>query len=384
MRRKTTQETIADFREVHGDRYDYSKVDYMGARTKVTIGCPKHGDFEQTPDRHKNGQGCRRCYGLGGKTTSETIADFRRVHGDRYDYSRVEYVKSKTKVTIGCDIHGDFKQTPASHRSGNGCPKCGGGVKRTTQEAIADFQKVHGDRYDYSRVKYAGNNAKVTIICYIHGDFDQLPSHHKRGSGCPGCVGNKKKTATGVIADFRGVHGDRYDYSKVEYVNNSTKVTIGCEIHGGFEQTPANHQTGVGCPNCAEYGYNPAKPAIMYLVLVNHKRTGVTSVKIGITGMTVARRYANDERYNLIDTLWESPRMPGHIVERSESAVIDYIKRRQIAAEGSQEMVKPGACLDSLIDAIQLTEAGRTITHECLPTVTVEAKQLDLPVWDFT
>jgi len=126
-----TERALVKFREVHGDRYDYSKVEYVSAKKKVVIVCPDHGEFEKTPDNHKRGQGCPTCGRIersqrkieGKKKT--VITDFRKVHGDRYDYSKVEYVKSLQKVTIICPDHDEFEQTPNSHLSGSGCPQCG-------------------------------------------------------------------------------------------------------------------------------------------------------------------------------------------------------------------------------------------------------------------
>lgn len=124
----------------------------------------------------------------------EWIEKARKVHGDRYDYSKVEYVDAHTKVTITCPIHGDFIQTPNSHLNGGGCPKCGGSMKLTTQEFIARARKIHGDKYDYSKVDYINANTKVCIICPIHGEFWQTPSKHLNGRGCNECgIKNEQK-----------------------------------------------------------------------------------------------------------------------------------------------------------------------------------------------
>ena len=129
--KKTLEETIADFREVHGDRYDYSKVDYVNVHTKVTIICPEHGEFWQRPSSHKGGFGCHEC-GMNLQkdryrqnfTTKKFIKQFQKAHGDRYDYSKVDYVDSKTKVVIICPEHGEFTQLIFNHRKGQRCPEC--------------------------------------------------------------------------------------------------------------------------------------------------------------------------------------------------------------------------------------------------------------------
>jgi hypothetical protein len=185
------------------------------------------------------------------KTTEQFIRDAIKVHGDRYDYSNVLYVSTHTKIIIICKQHGEYKQEPASHLSKNGCPKCARNIKKTTKEFIQDAIKVHGDRYDYSNVKYVNNRTKIMIICKIHGKFEQCPDHHiLRKHGCPKCGGSMKKTTEQFIQDAVKVHGDRYDYSDVKYVNDKTKVTISCRIHGSFIQIPSDHLQMKGCMKC--------------------------------------------------------------------------------------------------------------------------------------
>ena len=246
---------IKQFREVHGATYDYSKVEYVHGKTKVTIICPKHGhgEFEQLPPNHKNCHGCPKCVGQG-LTTEEVIKQFREVHGDKYDYSKVNYTGDKTKVTIICEEHGhgEFEQIPNSHKRGYGCPKCGSYAKLTTEYVIEQFREVHGDKYDYSKVNYTGDKTNVTIICPKHGEFEQSPSSHKQVQGCPKCHGNAKLTTEDVIKQFREVHGDKYDYSKVNYTGSNNKVVIICPKHGEFEQLPNGHKQGRGCPKCKE------------------------------------------------------------------------------------------------------------------------------------
>ncbi|HDV2027851.1 TPA: GIY-YIG nuclease family protein [Escherichia coli] len=183
------------------------------------------------------------------KTTEQFIAEAKAVHGDKYDYSKVEYKGYKTKVKIICPIHGEFEQTPSDHiNHGNRCPKCAGNAPLDTETFIARAKEVHGDKYDYSKTVYKGARDKVVIICPIHGEFKQKPSNHLSGYGCKGC---KTKTAEEFITDARKIHGNKYDYSKVEYVNSHTNVIIVCPEHGEFKQKPSNHLAGKGCTECA-------------------------------------------------------------------------------------------------------------------------------------
>ena len=187
------------------------------------------------------------------KTTEEFIRDAKAVHGDKYSYDKVKYIKNNTPVIITCPIHGDFQMIPNNHTSKKqGCPYCAGNKKKTTEEFIKEAKAVHGDRYNYSKTIYNGSNKKVIITCPKHGDFPILPSSHKAGHGCPWCAGNKKKTLEEFIADARAVHGDKYNYDKVNYINVDTPVTITCPKHGDFLQTPYKHKDGQGCYECAK------------------------------------------------------------------------------------------------------------------------------------
>ena len=185
----------------------------------------------------------------------EFIERAKKVHGDKYDYSEVVYRDNKTKIRIICPIHGEFEQRPNNHLSGQGCPYCGGTKKLTTEEFINRAKKIHNDKYDYSKVIYTGWNNKVKIICPIHGEFEQIPFDHLRGHGCVKCMGeeiSRKKTKpyTLFVEEALKKHNSKYQYDIDTYVNRNTKMKIICPIHGEFWQTPNNHLRGQGCPHC--------------------------------------------------------------------------------------------------------------------------------------
>lgn len=185
------------------------------------------------------------------------IEKARNVHGDKYDYSMVVYVNSRTPVMIICPEHGMFLQRPKDHLSGSGCNQCANNKKRSTREDfIRRARKVHCDRYDYSLVEYVNNHNKIKIICSKHGVFEQTPANHLNKHGCPlckACVLAERLTLTTkeFIQRAREVHGDKYDYSLVEYVHGRTPVKIICKKHGEFMQKPNDHLDGHGCPSCA-------------------------------------------------------------------------------------------------------------------------------------
>ena len=126
-------------------------------------------------------------------TTEQFIAKAKLKHGNKYDYSKTIYNHSTEKVKIICPIHGEFEQQASVHLFGCGCPKCGnktiGDKKRIKVNTFfTKANKVHNNKYDYSKVKYKNINEKVTIICPIHGEFEQTPYHHLEGQGCPKCA----------------------------------------------------------------------------------------------------------------------------------------------------------------------------------------------------
>jgi len=235
-------------------------------------------------------------------TKEQFIEKAKAIHGDKYNYSKVNYVNNSTKVTIICPKHGEFQQRPDDHTVRNaGCKQCGieaRAIKKTLKlhEFIAKSVKMHGLKYDYSNTVYVNSKIKVSILCPIHGVFEQKPFEHIGGQGCPKCAG-KNVTTDEFITKAKLVHGDKYDYSKVNYVNNTVKITILCHKHGEFEQSPNNHLSGSGCylcPTRAGSGFDPGKSAILYYLKITTD-TNQVLYKIGITNRTV------EARFNLTD-----------------------------------------------------------------------------------
>jgi hypothetical protein len=130
------------------------------------------------------------------------------------------------------------------------CPKCSNSYSRTTQEVLNEFKKVHGDKYEYLPFDYQTNKQKIEIVCKKHGNFSQGVKEHMKGSGCPACKPNFKKTTETFIEAAKKKHGEKYDYSKVDYKGNDVLVNIVCKKHGEFQQTPHAHLAGYGCKRC--------------------------------------------------------------------------------------------------------------------------------------
>lgn len=133
-------------------------------------------------------------------------------HGDTYDYSKVKYIDSTTKVEIICPIHGSFWQAPAKHIYGRRCPYCFGTKRKTTEEFIKEAQEIHGNKYDYSKTIYGKSNKDpVEIICPIHGSFWQTPVHHINSKcGCPKC---NRSHGEAFLANY-------FENNNIEYKEN--------------------------------------------------------------------------------------------------------------------------------------------------------------------
>lgn len=268
--KKTTEQFVSEAKYKHGDRYDYTSSKYCGANKLVKILCRTHGEFSTKASKHLSGSGCQKCaVAERTGTLDRFISKANEVHQWKYDYSKVVYTIARTKVKIICPKHGEFLQVAGLHLAGSGCPKCVGKT-RDVLEFLKLSKDVHGDKYDYSKVVYRKSTESVTITCPTHGDFSQPPFRHLRGYGCLKCaVLSRARGLSSNSEEFvsrcKDIHGDTYDYSKVEYLNNSTKIEIVCRKHGSFSQTPASHLCGNGCPACANYGYNKSKPGVFYI-----------------------------------------------------------------------------------------------------------------------
>lgn len=180
------------------------------------------------------------------KTKEEFIISAKIIHGDLYDYSKVQYINSKTPVVIECTLHGEFSQIPNSHLNGNKCPKCSNRHRKSTDEFINECITVHGiGSYDYSNVVYKNNKQKIKITCTKHNnEFEVYARSHLNGVGCTNCKIDK------YIPQFKTIHGDKYSYEYSIYNGHTNSISIECPIHGMFEQNPFYHLDGCGCPKC--------------------------------------------------------------------------------------------------------------------------------------
>lgn len=261
---KTNEQFIFDANQVHGNKYNYSKVTYQGHGIPVEIICPIHGSFLQTPTNHLLGHGCVKCKAvergkLQRKTTETFIEQAKNIHGDKYNYSKTIYINKRSKVCITCPVHGDFWQNAQSHLNGCGCKEC---MKERFRITLDDFVRrakdVHGDKYDYSLItneNFNGVSSQVDIVCKEHGVFVQIGYNHLNGKGCRLCANiamgkSLADTKIEFVKKAISAHGNKYLYDKVVYINQGIDVCITCPIHGDFFQRPSHHLNGAGCPMC--------------------------------------------------------------------------------------------------------------------------------------
>jgi len=271
---RTKEKFIKLANKVFPGRFNYDQADYINTKTKIKIYCIEHKEyFHQNPEGHLKGNlGCPKCKEAdirrraeNHRSTTEVFAEKgQAIYGDHFSYHCTAYKSAKEKVEIFCNIHKEsFWQTPANHLTGYvGCEKCyKDGQNRclasNKEEFAAKSKIIHGpDHYNYDDVVYITARLEVQIYCNIHKEyFPQTPDSHLRGHGCPKC--GFEKIGLGrllpeedFLEEIEKIHGKRYDYSEMGYVNRGTPIKIICSEHGPFTQTPNGHLNGHGCWLC--------------------------------------------------------------------------------------------------------------------------------------
>ena len=344
-RHMDTPTFIAKAKAIWGGRFRYDRVgEWAGAKVYIEIYCIKHEKyFPQTPYKHLQGTGCKKCrYELTSlnnprrRDVEKFIEDAIKVHGDKYDYSRVKNPTAKNKVTIGCPIHGWFDQNSHSHLQGRGCNDCGNASisqkqLMTTEQCLARFRKTHGSKYEYPNFEYKGWYSKILAVCHIHGSWDTTTAgSHIQGCGCPDCGKLKAnlsctKTTEEFIAKAHLIPGykEKYDYSDTKYTKAREKSTIRCIPHDyRFEQTPNKHLNGEeGCHKCQRQGCSKKQLAwIAYLEEtteggpIQHKLNGGEFRIPGTRYHADGWRPSTNTIYEFHGTLWHGhPSHPDYI-----------------------------------------------------------------------
>lgn len=232
-------------------------------------------------------------------TQEKYVEDCAIRHSNFYNYDRVNYINGRTKVEIGCPLHGFFKQRADQHREGNRCPDCAkirtnsmGKQTTTLATFLIDFMEAQTNRttkYDYSKVNFKNVRTEVEIVCPLHGSFWQQPSSHLQGAGCHQCAHEarglqRKMTSEEVISKCLANRNGECTYPDTVYLGDKLKMQINCVTHGPFWQQAGNHISGQGCPKCKQTGYNTSKPGHLYVLCSDE------IVKVGITNKTPQHR----------------------------------------------------------------------------------------------
>lgn len=257
-------------KEVHGDRYDYSKTTFVNLSTKVVIICPIHGSFIKCPKKHTYAkEGCQECGRIEKiqancrfKTNQEVYNECHILHSNVYTYTTIiqrypEYIASDDEIVCNCSVHGEFTQTINKHIYGKtGCPKCGelrtaNSVRKTTDMFIKTGIQLFGNEYDYSKSIYTLAHNPITITCKIHGDFVTTASNHIHGvSGCPLCRASGPEIAIMKILNdlniaytyqktFPGLVGTTGKKLRYDFYLHDKKAVI--EFDGIYHFQPINH-----------------------------------------------------------------------------------------------------------------------------------------------
>ena len=336
--RSTKENFITRANEIHNNKYDYSKVEYINNRIKVCIICPEHGEFWQTPDVHLRGCGCPVCRYIKSSSKCRMQQDdfinrATKLHNGKYDYSKVNYKNTDTKVIIGCPIHGDFEQTPHHHLNGIGCPTCGSKTY-DTEEFIRRARLKHGDKYDYSKTEYTGKKNKVIITCPIHGDFEQLPQNHLKRNGCPECglrFGvQEKKVLAAVQNRYENV---TYQYTNSTFLKGKSKnmtldiflpdYNIGIEYQGAHHFYPLK---AFGGENALAIVSKRDKRKYQKC-LENGVKVFYISFERKVPDVYFAPVYSTmDELFNAIDSYIQAQQNDANIIRISENELKEIIR----------------------------------------------------------
>lgn len=264
--KKTSQEIFIEKAKAKYPDYDYSKVEYKGRDTAVTLICPKHGEFAIRPrtllskDKGKQPHGCWECCGMKKPAlyNSETFKeDVLALYGDKYVFHWEDYKCKTSQIRVECKLHGEHKISADAILHGSACIYCNG--RLYPKDWIKNAKAVHGDKYIYDESKPPRiKSDRIRYKCPIHGwQETRYDCHVDLKCGCPICAGYPNKLSTeqrkaNWVKRCKKKYNDRFDYSQFVYVNNDTKGLVTCkEHHYSYMIDPWMHLRGAGgCPFC--------------------------------------------------------------------------------------------------------------------------------------
>jgi hypothetical protein len=257
---------IAKANITHENKYKYHKVKYVNSHTKVVIECDKGHLFEQTPNHHINGDGCRKCRGYYRNINDFIILSKTKFGENRFNYSKAIFVDMKTRLTLICNKGHEFNAVPEIHlreKSAGGCTECAKTLSKermtyTQEQWIGLATDKHNNFYDYSKVVYISSQKNIKIICPKHGEFEQTPASHLGGTGCrlcgiERCIASKLYTQADFLKIFEEcstIHSNKYSYNDVYRKDGYLFIEMFCDKHGLFSQRYDHHKRGHGCFKC--------------------------------------------------------------------------------------------------------------------------------------
>lgn len=245
------EEFVRRAQNTHGNLYDYSQVEYKGAKRKVKIFCTRCGTyFWQKPERHMRGNGCPNCAVYMSK--EEFITKAKAVHGDKYDYSETN-VYTNEKIKIYCkNCNRFFYQSKNAHLQGKNCNLCSKNHRYTQEEFIEKVKKIHGNKYDFSETFYKKAEEKVKVFCNeCKKYFYTTPSALLQGRGCQKCA-STIITWEEFLKRSIEKHENKYEYIKPEKFRVQNKIKIYCKsCKKFFIQNAHSHMSGKGCIVCS-------------------------------------------------------------------------------------------------------------------------------------
>jgi len=340
---KPFNQFVKEARKVHGQKYKYLEKTYRGARPKMTIVCPEHGPFPQSPYSHLTGRECKKC-ATNLNVTTQTSESLNRLKDHLFKKTKncVKLDEStfhalNSIAYFECTIHGRFKKRAYDCLTQtHPCTKCGRGYSDkgyTNKEALTLVRERVAIGFEVIPFNYTGKNTDITIICPNHGNFLVKFGSTHRGIKCRGCAQNKampkRIESLNAAADRKrasrfenwlkraeDMHGKKYDYSKVNYKTMKSRVLIGCAIHGYVEQIAETHLTK-GCRKCADeqlagkysekyfdrFPERKIKPAIIYYIKI--KLGEDVFYKVGITTTSVKNRFSSAYKGVTVNTMTE-------------------------------------------------------------------------------
>ncbi len=258
--------TKLEFLKRVSNNYDYSLISEdidIKYKSYIEIICKRHGIKKMRADVLMRGGICRECKNEDSSAKNEIINRFREKYSYEYEYDISNFKNINSKIRIICKKHGDFYTSSIGHINGKCCSICKSENYQINEEErqknfkifLDKCEKKYNGKYDYSKVIYERSDKKIVIICNRHGEFLIRPSSHISGTECKKCrydifSTTYSHTTDQFINSVKEVHGNFYDYSKVNYINDKTKVEIICPNHGLFKQAPHEHKIGYGCPEC--------------------------------------------------------------------------------------------------------------------------------------